>query len=53
MREKLSLFVALAPVTKITNQKAEIISIAADFYVTVKNAAELMHLYEIGGANWI
>ena len=53
MRDKLSLFVALAPVTKITNQKAEIISIAADFYVTVKNAAELMHLYEIGGANWI
>ena len=53
MRDKLSLFVALAPVTKITNQKAEIISVAAEFYVAIKDAAELMHLYEIGGANWI
>ena len=53
MRDKLSLFVALAPVTKITNQKAEIISVAADFYVAIEDAAELMHLYEIGGANWI
>ena len=53
MREKLSLFVALAPVTKITNQKAELISVAADLYVAIKDAAELIHLYEIGGTNWI
>ena len=53
MREKLSLFVALAPVTKITNQKAEVISVAADLYVAIKDAAKLIHLYEIGGTNWI
>ena len=51
-RDKVSIFVALAPVTKITNQKADMVSIAADLYVAIDDAAELIHLYEIGGANW-
>ena len=52
-RDKVSIFVALAPVTKITNQRADIVRIAADHYRTIDWAAEHVHLYEMGGANWI
>lgn len=51
-KDKVSLFVALAPVTKITNEKAEVVSIAAELYRGIDDAAELAHLYEIGGASW-
>ena len=51
-KDKLSIFVALAPVTKITNQKADIVRIAADHYRAIDSAADYVHMYEMGGANW-
>lgn len=51
-QDKVSLFVALAPVTKITNQKADLVAVAADIYTVIDDTAELFHMYEIGGANW-
>ena len=51
-KDKISIFVALAPVTKITNQKADVVANAANFYKVIDDAAELLHMYEIGGANW-
>ena len=51
-RDKVSIFIALAPVTKITNQKAEVVRVAADLYRAIDSAADIVHLYELGGANW-
>ena len=51
-KDKVSIFIALAPVTKITNQEAEVVRVAADLYRAIDSAADIAHLYELGGANW-
>lgn len=51
-KDKISIFVALAPVTKITNQQADVITKAAENYRAIDSAADFVHMYEMGGANW-
>ena len=51
-QDKVPLFVAVGPVTKISHTKAAIFQFAADFYTTLANTCSLLGIHELLGANW-
>ena len=50
-KEKLSLYVALGPVTKIPNEQTKAIKLAADLYDTVATAAHMFGVYDVLDSN--
>ena len=50
--DKLSLFVALGPVTKITYQQSLLITEVSKLYGTLDSVSKLFGIYEVAGANW-
>ena len=50
--DKVPLFVALGPVTKISHTEASIFKFAADFYTELADACSLFGIHEMLGANW-
>jgi pimeloyl-ACP methyl ester carboxylesterase len=53
IKEKINLFVALAPVVKLTHGKSNIIDLAADHYTLLKDTFKLIGLNELLPANWL
>lgn len=51
--ERLSVFIALGPVTKITHTSSKVLRFAMDFYDTLDDAASLFGIYELLGSNWL
>ena len=52
-KDKVSIFIALAPVTKITNEEAEIFSYLAEYYEEIDNTLKLLEIYELLGDTWL
>lgn len=50
---KVSVFVALAPVTKIPNTRAAVIQYAVDFYNELDDAFDLFGIDHLLGMNWL
>lgn len=50
---KISVFVALGPVTKVTNTSSEIFKLAKDMYVPIDHFASTFGIHEILGSNWL
>lgn len=53
IEKKVSIFVALGPVTKVSNTTSEIFKLAKDFYVPIDHAASTLGVYELLGSNWL
>ena len=51
-KDKVPLFVALGPVTKISHTKAAIFQFASDFYTELADTCSLLGIHELLGANW-
>ena len=51
--DKLSLFVALGPVTKITNTKSKLLQLASTFYREIETTADLLGVHNLFGNNWL
>lgn len=51
--DKVSLFVALAPVTKIAHNTDPLLSFIILFYNDIARAADLFGIHELLGKNWI
>ena len=52
-KDKLSLFVALGPVTKITNTESELLKFFGSFYDTINDTTSLLGIHNIFANNWI
>lgn len=52
LEERVSLFVALAPVTKLTNTNSDLLKMIAKKIQLVKEAEALFDTREIFGPNW-
>ena len=52
LKDKLSLYVALGPVTKIPNETCKAIRFATDMYDTLATAANMFGIHEVLGSNW-
>jgi hypothetical protein len=52
IKEKINLFVALAPVVKLTHGKSNIIDLAADHYTLLKDTFHLLGVNELLPYNW-
>ena len=52
-KDKLSLFVALGPVSKIANTQAELLQFVVHFYDEISSTANLLGIHNIAGNNWI
>ena len=52
-KDKLSLFVALGPVTKITHTESELLLFSKNFYDTMNATADLLGLHNLFAANWL
>ena len=50
--DKVPIYVALGPVTKTSHTGAKITTFASHFYDEIVDTANLLGIYEIGGANW-
>lgn len=50
--DKVPLFVALGPVTKISHTQAQLFQFTSHFYDELADTANLLGIHEIGGANW-
>ena len=50
--DKVPIFVAVGPVTKISHTGAQLFSFTSHFYDEVVDTADLLGIHEIGGANW-
>ena len=50
--DKLSLFVAVGPVSKITNTQAEIFTLAGLFYNDIARTLSVLGIHELLGSNW-
>ena len=50
--DKIALFVALGPVTKISHTQSQLLQLTAKFYDEVVNTGELLGIHEIGAADW-
>ena len=51
--DKLSLFVALGPVTKITNTKSQLLQLASTFYRELETTSNLLGIHNLFGNNWL
>ena len=51
-KEKMSVFVALAPVSMIPNTEAEIFKFAADFYDELDDTMNLLGIHSVLNATW-
>lgn len=51
-KDKLSLYVALGPVTKIPHEQTKAIKLAADIYDTVATAANLFGVHDVLDSSW-
>mmetsp|Transcript_38343 Transcript_38343/g.50301 ORF Transcript_38343/g.50301 Transcript_38343/m.50301 type:complete len:191 (+) Transcript_38343:623-1195(+) len=51
-KDKLSLFVALGPVSMVPHSSAAFIGIASHFYDVLADTSDLLGIYEVGGADW-
>lgn len=52
MNEKVSVFVAVGPVTKVSHATSTVINMAADLYVPIDHFASLFGVHELLGQNW-
>ena len=52
-KDKVSIFVALAPITKITNVQSALIRYASMNYDLIDHTIKTLGMYEIAGANWL
>ena len=52
-KDKLSLFVALGPVTKISHTGSGLLKFAADFYDELDGATSLFGIHNLFAANWL
>ena len=52
-KDKVSLFVALGPVTKISHTQSELLKFASDFYREITDAAALFGIHNIAANNWL
>ena len=52
-KDKVSIFIALAPVTKVTNEEAEIFRFTSNFYDEIDGTLNLLGIHELLGANWL
>jgi len=52
-KDKVPLFVALGPVTKISHTEAAVFKWSADFYSELADACYLFGIHELLGANWL
>jgi len=51
-KDKLSIFVALAPVTMIPHTEAEIFKFAADFYDEIDDTLNLLNIHSVLNNTW-
>jgi hypothetical protein len=51
-KEKMSIFVALAPVTMLPNTQAEIFKFAADFYDELDDTLNLFNIHSVLNQTW-
>jgi hypothetical protein len=51
--DKLNLYVAVGPVSKIPNTDAAGVDLATTFYEPLADAVNLFNVYEVGGQNWL
>ena len=49
-KERLNLYVALAPVTRLDHAKSELIVFFSKFYKEIQSAAKLLHVWDILGS---
>ena len=52
-KDKLSLFVALGPVTKIDNTESELLQLLADFYSVIDDTSSLLGIHNLFASNWL
>ena len=52
-KDKVSLFVALAPITKIPNETSGIVKYASQNYDLIDHTIRTLGMYELLGANWL
>ena len=52
-KDKVSLFVALGPVSKISHTKAQIFQFAVHFYNEIARTLSVLGIHELLGMNWI
>jgi len=52
-KDKLNLFVALGPVTKIPNTTTAFVGVGTTFYDVIADAANLFGVYNVLGSNWL
>jgi len=50
---KISIFVALGPVTKVSHTSSTIFKLAKDFYVPIDHAASTLGIHELLGKTWL
>ena len=53
LKDKISIFIALAPVTKVTNLESKFFSFTSLFYDEIDSTLNLLGIHEILGANWM